>query len=60
MERTVLIASPGMILTDGEIYGTKIFPEEGRDPEEFQEVSLAYYEKRMEEQNYGAYEEVAT
>ena len=56
MKRRVLIASPGMILTDGEIYGTKIFPEEGRSPEEFQEVSLAYYEKRMEEAEYGGTE----
>ena len=56
MKRTVLIASPGMILTDGEIYGTMIFLEEGRDPEEFQEVSLAYYEKKMEEAEYGGTE----
>lgn len=56
MERTVLIASTGMILTDGEIYGTKIFLEEGRSKEDFCEVSLAYYEKRMEEAEYGGTE----
>ena len=50
MERTILTASEGMLLTDGEIYGTKIFPEEGRDPEEFHEIPLEEYEKMMEQE----------
>lgn len=53
MARTVLTASAGMILTDGEIYGSKIFLAEGRDPADFYEIPMEEYEKRMEEQNYG-------
>lgn len=50
MKRTVLIASPGMILTDGEIYGTKIFLEEGRSEKKFREIPLEEYEKMMEQE----------
>lgn len=56
MERTVLIASEGMLLTDGEIYGTKIFLEEGRSAEDFCEISRAYYEKLREEAAHGSTE----
>ena len=55
MERKVLIASEGM-LTDGEIYGTKIFLEDGRSAQEFCEVSRAYYERKKEEERYGGTE----
>lgn len=48
-----IVASEGMIMTDGEIYGTKIFLAEGRSAEEFYEIPREEYEKRMEEQNYG-------
>lgn len=54
MERKVLIASEGMLLTDGEIYGTKIFLAEGRSAEEFHEISREEYEK-MKEQEAQAY-----
>lgn len=50
MARTILTASAGMILTDGEIYGSKIFLAEGRDPEEFHEIPLEEYEKMMEQE----------
>lgn len=50
MKRTVLIASPGMILTDGEIYGTKIFLAEERSAEEFYEIPMDEYEKMMEQE----------
>lgn len=48
MERTVLTASVGMILTDGETYGTKIFLADGRSADEFHEISLEEYEYLME------------
>lgn len=50
MARTVLSASEGMILTDGEIYGSKIFLAEGRSAEEFHEIPLEEYEKLMEQE----------
>ena len=50
MERTVLIASEGMLLTDGEIFGTKIFLAEGRKAEEFHEIRLEDYKKLKEQE----------
>lgn len=50
MAREPLIASEGMILTDGEIYGTKIFLAEGRSAEEFYEIPLEEYERLMEQE----------
>lgn len=50
MERIVLTASEGMILTNGEIYGTKIFLAEGRSAEDFHEIPLAEYERIMEQE----------
>ena len=50
MERTVLTASEGYVLTDGEIYGTKIYLAAGMSPEAFREISLEEYEQRMKEQ----------
>ena len=50
MARTILTASEGFVLTDGEIYGTKIFLAEGRNPADFYEISLEEYEQRMKEQ----------
>ena len=45
-----IVASEGMILTDGAIYGTKIFLAEGRDPADFYEIPREEYEKIMNEQ----------
>ena len=45
-----IVASAGMILTDGVIYGSKIFLEEGRDLADFYEISREEYERIMLEQ----------
>lgn len=50
MARTILTASAGMILTDGVIFGTKIFLAEGRSAEEFYEIPLEEYERMMEQE----------
>ena len=42
--RKVIRATEGNILTDGEIYGTVIYLEEGMDGTEFYEISLCEYE----------------
>ena len=51
MARTILTASEGYILTDGVIYGTKIFLAEERDPADFYEISRDEYERIMSEQD---------
>lgn len=38
MERIVLKASPGMVYTNGEIYGKEIYLGEGMSAEDFREV----------------------
>ena len=53
MERHILIASDGMILTDGTIYGRKIYLQHGRNPDDFYEITDEEYEKRMEEMTNG-------
>ena len=45
-----IVASAGVILTDGVIYGSKIFLAEGRSAEEFREIPREEYEKIMKEQ----------
>lgn len=45
-----IVASEGMMLTDGQIYGSKIFLAEGRDPKDFYEIPLEEYEKMMEQE----------
>ena len=49
MNRKVLIANEGMILTDGEIYGTKIYLAEGRKEEEFHEITMEEYQNIIAE-----------
>lgn len=51
---TVLTASDGFILTDGEVYGRVIYLGKGRKPDEFREISEAEYQeilRRQEEVN---------
>ena len=42
-----LEANEGMILTDGQEYGTEIYLGEGRKPEEFSEIPLEEYNEKM-------------
>ena len=51
MARIILTASEGYILTDGVIYGTKIFLAEERDPADFYEISRGEYERIVLEQD---------
>ena len=50
MARTILTASEGFVLTDGETYGTKIFLAEGRSAQEFREIPVEEYERIMEQE----------
>ena len=50
MERTVLRAAPGMVLTDGRIYGRQIFLAAGMDAFVFYEITEAEYNTIMEEE----------
>lgn len=45
-----IVAAEGMILTDGEIYGTKIFLAEGRSSAEFHEITVEEYDRLMEQE----------
>lgn len=48
--RQKLIASEGMILTNGEVYGTEIFLAEGVKADDFHEITIAEYEQILAEQ----------
>lgn len=49
--RTSIKAREGMILTNGEIYGSEIFLGEGLYEWQFYEITREEYEKRLEEQS---------
>lgn len=47
--RTVLTADEGMVLTDGETYGTTVLLGVGRDADEFHEITEAEYQDILAE-----------
>ena len=49
--RRILNANDGMILTNGEVYGTQIFLAEGVDASAFYEITREEYEARMASEN---------
>jgi uncharacterized HAD superfamily protein len=49
MERKIIKASKGMILTDGEIYGKTIYLADDEDKSMFKEITQEEYEKFVEE-----------
>ena len=51
MERRIIKANKGMILTDGETYGTTIYLGEDADETKFKEITLEEYEKISAEEN---------
>lgn len=47
MDRKILKASEGMILTNGEVYGSEIYLAEGMDEASFYEITSEEYENIM-------------
>lgn len=50
MERIKLSASEGMILTNGEAYGTEIYLGSGDCPDNWREITKDEFEKILEKQ----------
>ena len=55
-QRTILRAPEGMMLTDGEHYGTIIYLAEGRDGSAFTAISMEEYNARMASPEAGEYD----
>lgn len=47
---TVLTASEGYVLTDGEVYGRVIYLGKDRNPDEFSEITDADYQEILKKQ----------
>ena len=47
MERKILYANKGKILTDGKAYGTKVYPADGVEESAFYEITMEEYEAIM-------------
>ena len=50
MERKILKASEGMILTDGVTFGSEIYLGDGADAESFKEIPYEEYKRLTEEE----------
>ena len=48
MERIKMVATDGMVLTNGEIYGKEVFVGTGDSVDNWHEITEAEYESRME------------
>lgn len=53
MERIILKADKGMVLTDGKVFGRTIYLADGRSKEEFYEITETEFKKTLEsEESY--------
>lgn len=50
MGRQIIEAKNGMILTDGEIYGKKIYLAEGHSVDKFYEITIEEYEEILKQE----------
>jgi hypothetical protein len=53
MERTVLYANEGMVLTNGEVFGKVVFLADGESAETYTEITDAEYLQMVESGSFG-------